>query len=156
VDTVSGGPYDLGHVGPHRVEARSGERSAIAGSGHGYLSGFRLAPDAAYDLGGPVIVSQPLIAGIYGPGHNVVLAFLEAPEAINADIVSGVSHLFGLEHALAMDVIYTSGVLDASPASQAPVNLKIAVLGNLRIAGRGLFDFYMILLGHFPSPGLRD
>ncbi len=148
VDAVTGRPDDLGHVGPHLVEPGSAKGSPVPCTRHGDLTGIGLFPDAGHDFRGPVVVAQSTKAGVRGPGHDVVLAFLDAPKTTHAHVVARILDLERIESTLPIDVVDARSGLDATHAPQASLRLEGAELGDRGKPGRYGLHAYVVFLWH--------
>src|SRR6266540_1852444 len=85
----------LRHVGPHLIEPRPAERTAVTGAGHGYLAVLGLLPDARDDRGRPVLVTHFFEPGVLSAAQNVLLAVLDALHAAHAQGVGLVHDRLG-------------------------------------------------------------
>jgi hypothetical protein len=107
VDTVTGRPDDLGHIGPHGVKALTHKGTSVTGTGDRNLTGMGLIPGAMDDIGFKVVVSQCPVFGVYHPGEDTLGTLLHTAETTLAGV-----NIFRLFHGAYITVIIFEDFID--------------------------------------------
>jgi hypothetical protein len=107
VDTITGGPNDLRHVGPHGVKALTHKGSPITGTRDRYLSRMGLIPGPVNDIRFKVVISQCSVFGIYHPGEDPLSTLLHTAKTA----LTGVN-IFRLLHGTYIAIIIFKYFID--------------------------------------------
>jgi hypothetical protein len=107
VDTITGRPDDLGHIGPHGVKALTHKRTSVTGPGDRNLTGMGLIPGTMNDIGLKIIVPQCPVFGIYHPGEDTLCTLLHTAETALAGV-----NIFRLFHGAYITIIIFEYFID--------------------------------------------
>jgi len=108
VDTITGRPNDLGHIGPHGVKALTHEGPPVTGTGDRNLTRMGLIPGPVNDIGFKVAIPKCSVFWIYDPGEDTLCTLLHTAETALAGV-----NIFRLLHGAYITVIIFEHFIDA-------------------------------------------